>query len=426
MRLFYLVLIFLHLTLASKKFTTFSDEYIEHINSQQLTWKARKNFDEGTSIRNLLGSLPDKARSALNIISYADDNTEIPETFDAREKWPDCKSLNEIRDQSNCGSCWAFAAVEAMTDRICIHSNGKKNTSVSAEDLLSCCDICGDGCEGGYPAAAWQYWYETGIVSGGSYKSKDDAKETVVCRRSGLHCSIMCGFCTDHVSSSRLVDIDEESEDEFHQQAEEELDSHYGFSRCKHRRIIETNEIIMGCRSYSLTPCEHHVDGNLPGCNTLDEFSTPNCVKNCDAETNLNYTLEITYGNKPYAISSVERDIQIEILNNGPVEASFDVFDDFLTYSEGVYQRTEDAKPEGGHAVKIIGWGVEKNTPYWLIANSWNDEWGEKGYFKMLRGVNHCGIESNIVAGLPVNGASISKFQTIIALLSAILFYIFH
>lgn len=53
----------------------------------------------------------------------------------------------------------------------------------------------------------------------------------------------------------------------------------------------------------------------------------------------------------------------------------------------------------GGHAVKIIGWGVENNTPYWLIANSWNEGWGENGLFKILRGSNHVGIEGGIYAG---------------------------
>ncbi|ETN75781.1 hypothetical protein NECAME_12141 [Necator americanus] len=33
----------------------------------------------------------------------------------------------------------------------------------------------------------------------------------------------------------------------------------------------------------------------------------------------------------------------------------------------------------GGHSVKIIGWGVDNGTAYWLIANSWSKDWGENG-----------------------------------------------
>lgn len=52
--------------------------------------------------------------------------------------------------------------------------------------------------------------------------------------------------------------------------------------------------------------------------------------------------------------------------------------------------------------MKILGWGEENGTLYWLVANSWNKEWGLKGYVKVLRGANECGIEENVVAGLPI------------------------
>ncbi len=63
-------------------------------------------------------------------------------------------------------------AVEAMTDRICIASKGTKQFEISAEDLVSCCDSCGFGCDGGYPSAAWEYWVDSGLVTGGLYNSK--------------------------------------------------------------------------------------------------------------------------------------------------------------------------------------------------------------------------------------------------------------
>ena len=39
----------------------------------------------------------------------------IPSSFDARDEWASCDYINEIRDQSACGSDWAFAAAEAIT-----------------------------------------------------------------------------------------------------------------------------------------------------------------------------------------------------------------------------------------------------------------------------------------------------------------------
>ncbi|MFH4982318.1 hypothetical protein AB6A40_009027 [Gnathostoma spinigerum] len=68
---------------------------------------------------------------------------EIPKQFDAREKWPYCKSLWEIRDQSKCGSCWAIASAEVITDRMCIATSGSVQVPMSAIDIVSCCDFCG-------------------------------------------------------------------------------------------------------------------------------------------------------------------------------------------------------------------------------------------------------------------------------------------
>lgn len=55
------------------------------------------------------------------------------------------------------------------------------------------------------------------------------------------------------------------------------------------------------------------------------------------------------------------------------------------------------------HAVRIIGWGVDNGTgiPYWLVANSFNYDWGINGFFKVKRGSNECSIEADITAGLP-------------------------
>jgi hypothetical protein len=57
--------------------------------------------------------------------------------------------------------------------------------------------------------------------------------------------------------------------------------------------------------------------------------------------------------------------------------------------------------------VRLIGYGkVEcsdgKSAKYWMAANTWGNDWGEGGFFRISRGNNECGIESRQIGfGLP-------------------------
>lgn len=88
-----------------------------------------------------------------------------------------------------------------------------------------------------------------------------------------------------------------------------------------------------------------------------------------------------------------------EISANGPIVASFTVYDDFRTYKNGVYWH-KTGGVAGGHAIRIIGYGIDNGVKYWNIANSWTPNWGESGYFRIRRGNNECGIEAEGIAGL--------------------------
>merc|ERR1712224_45874 len=96
--------------------------------------------------------------------------------------------------------------------------------------------------------------------------------------------------------------------------------------------------------------------------------------------------------------------IQKELMTNGPVQVAFTVYKSFMSYKSGVYKKHWwEVIPEGGHAVKLVGWGTEDGNDYWLVANSWNTNWGLKGFFKIARGDNQCGIEKTgpPYAGMP-------------------------
>lgn len=74
----------------------------------------------------------------------------LPTNFDPRtDKFSKC--IHPIRDQAQCGSCWAFGATEALSDRFCIEG---KDVILSPQDLVSC-DANNYGCDGGYLNLAW-------------------------------------------------------------------------------------------------------------------------------------------------------------------------------------------------------------------------------------------------------------------------------
>merc|ERR1719236_250729 len=97
----------------------------------------------------------------------------------------------------------------------------------------------------------------------------------------------------------------------------------------------------------------------------------------------------------PYSAVKGVQNMMKEIMTNGPIQVAFKVYKSFMSYKTGVYSKHFwELLPEGGHAVKIVGWGTENGTDYWLVANSWNTSWGDEGFFKIKRGSNQCGIET--------------------------------
>ena len=106
----------------------------------------------------------------------------------------------------------------------------------------------------------------------------------------------------------------------------------------------------------------------------------------------------VTYKAKNTKFLSGVSTIQQSIMTYGHVQAGFSIYRDFLTYKSGVYKHVSTTSL-GGHAIQLIGWGTENGQAYWLAANQWGTSWGDAGYFKIARGTNECGIESQVYAG---------------------------
>eukprot|EP01130_Rhizamoeba_saxonica_P019354 TRINITY_DN9999_c0_g1_i1.p1 TRINITY_DN9999_c0_g1~~TRINITY_DN9999_c0_g1_i1.p1 ORF type:complete len:287 (+),score=48.56 TRINITY_DN9999_c0_g1_i1:48-908(+) len=232
----------------------------------------------------------------------------LPKSFDGREEWPGC--IHEVLDQGACGSCWAFAASETLSDRFCIHSNNTVNVVLSPQNLLSC-EALNLGCTmGSLPMWAWRYLYNYGIT-------------TIGC----------VPYVNGHGGSTEKCTYDSKT--------------------CTGGGKFELYKAASYTQVGSIVQPSHH-------------------------------TVEI-----------------MKALMEGPVDATFNVWGDFMAYNGGVYKHKSGGY-EGLHSIKIIGWGEENGEPYWLVQNSWGKSWGPyHGYFKILRGQDECFIESLVYTGYP-------------------------
>merc|ERR1712241_1561991 len=121
----------------------------------------------------------------------------------------------------------------------------------------------------------------------------------------------------------------------------------------------------------------------------------PSCITECvDSESFVR-----TRATGSYAINGAIN-MQKDIMTHGPIQVGFKVYRSFQVYRSGIYhKRFLEVLPMGGHAVKIVGWGVGTDifgrpVDYWTVANSWGSSWGQDGFFQIKRGNDECGIES--------------------------------
>jgi C1A family cysteine protease len=77
----------------------------------------------------------------------------------------------------------------------------------------------------------------------------------------------------------------------------------------------------------------------------------------------------------------------------GPVVAGMAVFNDFFSYSSGIYQKTAGSSLAGYHCICVVGYNDSQQ--YWIIKNSWNTSWGENGFGRIKYGQADLLIDSS-------------------------------
>ena len=287
-----------------------NNEFVDKINSVQSLWRA-------THYPQMLGlTLGDLQRRAGARLASPRPPTspvseeiqmaarQLPDSFDWRNR-DGVNFVSPVRNQAQCGSCYAFASMAMMEARLRIITNNTLQVVLSPQDVVGCSEYS-QGCEGGFP-----------YLIAGKYAQDFGAVEE---------------------SCFPYLGVD---------------------SACNETK---------GCLRYYGTDY-YYIGGYYGACN--------------------------------------EPQMRLELVNNGPIAVSFEVLNDFMHYKGGIYQHTgltDKFNPWEitNHVVLVVGYGTEKGVPFWIVKNSWGEDWGEQGYFRILRGVDEVAIESMAVAATPL------------------------
>ena len=242
----------------------------------------------------------------------------LPSSLDLRSKYIKCTSIRTIRNQLNCGSCWAFASMNSLSDRYCIRYStalGAAQRSFSEEDTTECSTpaIGGYGCSGASMTTGYAYAHNIGACTGA------EKANTFLCKPYFL-----------------------------------------------------PGGSLPSCQNSCTFPA------NYPTPYALDKYK----VSSYNQITGLTLALKV-------------HSMMCALNSRGTIIAGFRVYQDFFSYSGGVYHHVSGGLA-GRHAIRIIGYGNLGGVAYWLCANSWGTSWGLGGFFRIRKGVNESDIEGDV------------------------------
>eukprot|EP00933_Yihiella_yeosuensis_P020881 TRINITY_DN16650_c0_g1_i3.p1 TRINITY_DN16650_c0_g1~~TRINITY_DN16650_c0_g1_i3.p1 ORF type:complete len:387 (+),score=73.86 TRINITY_DN16650_c0_g1_i3:93-1253(+) len=85
------------------------------------------------------------------------ENPRKPKSVD----WRLTEAVTPIKNQGQCGSCWAFSATEAIESQLTLETGGLYNIELSPQQIASCAPPTGEygcqGCNGGFTEGAYEY-----------------------------------------------------------------------------------------------------------------------------------------------------------------------------------------------------------------------------------------------------------------------------
>ena len=143
-----------------------------------------------------------KGLQSFGCSSFTSHGTSVPDSID----WTAKGVVNPVRDQGQCGSCWAFATT-ANAESVWAISSGKL-LDLSEEFLVDCASGVGYfnmGCNGGNPDSAFKYMINNGQRTEASYPYTAGVTKTAGTCQKGTSANVKFTGCYDVAPKDQLA-----------------------------------------------------------------------------------------------------------------------------------------------------------------------------------------------------------------------------
>ena len=182
-------------------YNTYCDnvKHIEEVNSRELSYKLGINQFTDLTREELSGYngylKSNRTNNHHNRTSILGVLGDVPLSYD----WRDYHKVTSVKDQGQCGSCWAFSAIGSLESVYAIHGNNHTLYNFSEQELVDC-DSVDSGCGGGLMDNAFNFIMDNGICS---YKQYPYNASDNTCMEKN---------CTSLINVSRYLDVLHNSE----------------------------------------------------------------------------------------------------------------------------------------------------------------------------------------------------------------------
>ena len=162
----------------------------------------------------------------------------------------------------------------------------------------------------------------------------------------------------------------------------------YSFSP---QQIIDCNAYKYGCSGGTIAAALTYLKSNKA--QSFSSYPFVQYKQTCKANANLGIAKVSSFY---YSATSNEDSIAAMLYNAGPLAININATP--LQFYKGGIFNPSSCSSSVNHGVAIVGYGTANGVPYWIVKNSWGENWGESGYFRIYRGKKLCGMTSTVIA----------------------------